>query len=65
MQTANKLLMIRPAKFEYNEQTAKNNYFQEKLSLPNVNEIALEEFDDFVNILRNNKIDVVVFQDTI
>ena len=65
MQTANKLLMIRPAKFEYNEQTAKNNYFQEKLSLPNVNEIALEEFDDFVNILRNNKIDVVVIQDTI
>lgn len=65
MQTANKILMVRPAKFEYNEQTAKNNYFQEKLSLPNVNEIALKEFDDFVNVLCKNKIDVVVVQDTI
>ena len=57
--------MVRPAKFAYNEQTAKNNYFQKKLSLPNVNEIALEEFDGFVNVLRDNKIDVVVVQDTI
>ena len=65
MQTANKVLMIRPAKFAYNEQTAKNNYFQEKLSIPNLNEKALEEFDNFVKELRSNKIDVLVVQDTV
>lgn len=65
MQTSKKLLMIRPAKFAYNEQTAKNNYFQSKLSLPNLNEKAIEEFDNFVKVLRINKIEVVVVQDTL
>ena len=65
MQTANKLLMIRPAKFAYNEQTAKNNYFQKKLSLPNLNEKALEEFYNFVKVLQSNKIEVLVVQDTL
>lgn len=64
MQTANKILMVRPAKFAYNEQTAESNHFQGKLCISNINEKALVEFDNFVNILRNNKIDVVVVQDT-
>ncbi len=65
MQTARKILMVRPTKFAYNEQTAKNNYFQGRLALSNLNEKAIEEFDNFVDILRNNKIDVVVVQDSI
>ena len=65
MHTAKKLLMVRPAKFAYNEQTALNNYFQGKLSLPDLNEKAIEEFDNFVNVLRSNRIEVVVVQDTI
>lgn len=65
MQTAKKLLMVRPVKFAYNEQTAMNNYFQGKLILPNLNEKAIEEFDNFVNVLRSNNIEVLVVQDSL
>ena len=65
MQVARKILMVRPALFAYNEETATNNYFQNKTAHSNVNERALQEFDDFVNILRSNKIDVIVVQDSI
>ena len=57
--------MVRPALFAYNEETATNNYFQSKTAHSNLNERALQEFDDFVNILRSNKIDVIVVQDSI
>ena len=65
MQTANKILMVRPAHFTFNEQTAENNHFQKKTSLPNLSDRALREFDTFVETLRKNKIEVVVVQDTI
>ena len=65
MQVARKILMVRPALFAYNEETATNNYFQNKTAHSNLNERALQEFDDFVNILRSNKIDVIVVQDSI
>ena len=55
MQTAKKLLMVRPAKFAYNEQTSENNYFQSKLCIPNLNEKAVIEFDNFVNVLRSKE----------
>lgn len=64
MKTAKKILMVRPAHFTFNEQTAENNYFQKKTSQSNLNEKALKEFDNFVTILRSNKIEVVVVQDT-
>ncbi|MGC4232460.1 MAG: arginine deiminase-related protein [Niabella sp.] len=57
------ILMIRPAAFAYNPQTAVNNRFQ-KISEPlNVQQKALQEFDDFVNILRTSGIDVTVVED--
>lgn len=65
MQTAKKILMVRPANFTFNEETAKNNYFQKKTSLTNLNEKALQEFDNYVDILQSNKIEVIVVQDTI
>ena len=65
MQTANKILMVRPANFTFNEETAKNNHFQKKTSFSDLNESALQEFDAFVETLRKNKIEVVVVQDTI
>lgn len=64
MQTAKKILMVRPAHFAFNEETAKNNHFQKKLSFSDLNEKALEEFDNFVDVLRSNKIEVIVVQDT-
>ena len=64
MQTAKKILMVRPAHFAYNEETAQNNHFQNRPSITNLNERAVKEFDDFVDVLRSNKIEVVVVQDT-
>ena len=63
MQTAKRILMVRPARFTYNEQTAKNNFFQEKLPVADLNEKVQKEFDDFVSELRANHIHVIVVQD--
>lgn len=57
--------MIRPVAFRMNEQTAVNNYFQEDLDIKNqtINERAQKEFDDFVAVLRENGVDVIVVDD--
>ena len=64
MQTTAKLLMVRPANFAFNEQTAENNYFQQKSDQTQVAEKALAEFDALVKLLKANDVDVVVVQDT-
>ncbi len=56
--------MVRPARFAFNEETAKNNYFQQKTGQVKVAEKALEEFDAFVHLLRRNDVEVFVMQDT-
>ena len=64
-QITSTLLMVRPAAFRKNEQTAVNNYFQEDLALQNeeINSRAQEEFDAFVNKLRAYNIEVLVLED--
>lgn len=66
MQITNTILMIRPVNFRMNEQTAVNNYFQEELSLKNeeINKKAQQEFDDFVDKLRDHGVNVIVVDDT-
>ena len=64
MQTTSHLLMIRPAKFSFNEETAINNSFQSKENDEKAHDKALKEFDEFVNILRKNGVDVTVIKDT-
>lgn len=65
MHITNTILMIRPVAFRMNEQTAVNNYFQEDLDLKNqtINAKAQEEFDQFVKILREHGVNVVVIDD--
>lgn len=66
-QTTNTILMIRPASFRMNEQTAVNNYYQKKLknTLPNtINIQAQQEFDTFVEKLKKRGVNVVVISDT-
>ncbi|WP_410221474.1 citrulline utilization hydrolase CtlX [Pedobacter sp.] len=65
MQTTNHILMIRPVDFKYNEQTAGNNKFQIATEQNEVQEKALEEFDQFVETLRKNGVDVTVIDDTL
>jgi|TARA_R100000306_G_scaffold35605_1_gene36213 hypothetical protein len=64
-QITDTILMIRPVAFRMNEQTAVNNYFQEEIDLENakVNEKAQQEFDAFVEKLRNVGVHVIVEND--
>jgi hypothetical protein len=65
-QSTSNLLMIRPVSFGFNEQTAGSNAFQNRNDENNsgVQEKALKEFDGFVNVLRNNGVNVTVIDDT-
>lgn len=66
-QTTDSLLMIRPARCGFNEQTAASNAFQkrlEKLSDAEIQAKAREEFDCLVELLRANEINVFVVEDT-
>lgn len=57
--------MIRPARFAFNPDTATNNRFQQAPSDPQAaSEKALEEFDGYVDTLRQHGVDVLVVQDT-
>ena len=66
-QSTNTLLMVRPVGFRMNEQTAVNNYYQQVLDgmdAEEVQENAANEFDDFVDKLREVGIRVIVIEDT-
>jgi len=60
------LLMVKPSRFVFNSETAKNNTFQHKIEEKEavVQQRVLEEFDDFVAKLTANDIQVFVFDDT-
>lgn len=65
MQTTDTVLMIRPARFSFNRDTARNNHFQQAC-LPDdqAQQQALAEFDGYVETLRQQGVDVLVVQDT-
>jgi hypothetical protein len=65
MQYTSNILMIRPASFRMNEETAVNNYFQNETQLdPHmVVGAAQREFDEFVALLRANGVNVIVVED--
>ncbi|MGV3704324.1 MAG: citrulline utilization hydrolase CtlX [Arcticibacter sp.] len=64
MQTTSRLLMIRPSRFGFNEQTAISNVFQiSPEANENVQEQVMREFDGFVDMLRENKVLVLVIDD--
>jgi hypothetical protein len=64
MQITSHLLMIRPVNFTFNAETAVNNAFQAARENGNVQQQALQEFDELVNVLKNNGVDVTVIDDT-
>ncbi|HNW48431.1 MAG TPA: arginine deiminase-related protein, partial [Bacteroidales bacterium] len=64
MQTSSTILMVRPVRFGFNEQTAANNSFQRRGFEKSAQEKALDEFDNFVSLLRSNGVEVIVAQDT-
>ncbi len=64
-QRSNHILMVRPARFGYNTETAANNLFQNAEGAPeHVARQAQREFDAYVQLLRDNEVDVLVVQDS-
>ena len=71
MPLASTILMVRPAAFGFNEETAANNYFQSNPDISKEDPIAiglqqraLTEFDIMVQTLRSHDINVLVIEDT-
>ena len=65
-QSTNHIMMIKPTGFGFNSQTAKNNHFQFSDSSLDKNKMvvkAIQEFDSFVEILRQKNINVIVVDD--
>jgi hypothetical protein len=64
MQTTNTVLMIRPTRFSFNQDTAANNCFQRPATVAeNVQLKALAEFDGYVDALRRHGVEVLVHND--
>ncbi|MCZ2100057.1 MAG: amidinotransferase [Chitinophagales bacterium] len=66
-QLTNHILMVRPANFGYNEETAVNNAFQSDEIISDAEALkrtAISEFDNMVAALRTKGIDVTVVQDS-
>jgi hypothetical protein len=66
-QTTSHILMVRPANFGFNEETASSNAFQSNdgtLSSEQISRLAIAEFDAFVEKLRQAGVDVIVAEDT-
>lgn len=66
MPIASTILMIRPISFGFNEETSFNNFFQVNPSIDKdlVQQKALQEFDNMVQVLKGCEIDVMVIDDT-
>jgi hypothetical protein len=66
MQITDTILMVRPASFAYNEQTAVNNFFQSRIDLAaeTIQQKAVHQFDVMVKTLKDKGIHVIVAEDT-
>jgi hypothetical protein len=66
MPLASTILMVRPAAFGFNAETAANNFFQSRspLTAEQLQQKAVQEFDNMVTVLKDNGIDVLVIEDT-
>ena len=68
MQTTNRVLMVRPIHFGFNEETYENNVFQQKTESKEqaleIEKKAIIEFDLYVKLLKENGIEVDILQDT-
>lgn len=66
-QTTDTVFMVRPLRFDLNAETANTNYFQNtnKTETPqDIQNQALNEFNDFADLLKQAGVKVVVFDDT-
>lgn len=66
MQTSATILMVRPANFGFNPETAESNFYQKKddRSAQKIRDLARREFDGFVALLKDQGVNVLVIEDT-
>ena len=66
MPIASTILMLRPVAFGFNEETAVNNFLQSNPSInqEQLQQKALKEFDNMVQVLKSHDINVIVIDDT-
>lgn len=64
-QAAHTVIMIRPASFGYNPETANSNVFQEELKEIDPISPAKEEFDQTVNTLLSAGVQLKIFEDSL
>ncbi len=64
MQNTSHLLMIKPVNFGFNSQTAVNNTFQKNVN-GDIQQQALAEFNDLADLLKKNKVDITVVEDSL
>ena len=60
------IIMIKPIKFQYNSETAVNNFYQKNSAMTTEDEIqsmALDEFNNLVKKLEEHSVKVTVFND--
>ena len=65
-QISSHIVMVRPASFGFNQETAADNAFQvndTRLSKEEIKNKAVEEFDKFVAALRREDVNIIVIQD--
>ena len=66
MPLASTILMIRPAAFGFNAETAANNFFQKTTIFPSttIQQAALKEFDSMTGLLKEKEIEIIIIDDT-
>jgi hypothetical protein len=66
MQTSSVILMVRPANFGFNPETADTNFYQQadQRSSELIREMGRLEFDGFVDLLRDQGVEVIVIEDS-
>lgn len=66
MQTSATIVMVRPANFGFNPETAGNNFYQKQdsRSQDEIRQLARAEFDGFVALLRDQGVNVLVIEDS-
>lgn len=67
MQTTSHLIMIRPASFGFNPETAQNNFYQQEdlRSQEEIRKLSRQEFDGFVALLEDQGVKVLVVEDSV
>ena len=64
--TSSSLIMIRPKHFNYNIETAGNNFFQkriDKMSKRQIKKKSVTEFNQLVKVLKENDVEIDVYDD--